>query len=78
MQGGSIPGATYEGEFVEAKWDGHAWVMLAGVLFDLSYSRSAYATKTPSNFELGANTARTKSDAGFTKSLATRSIRVGH
>jgi hypothetical protein len=33
---------------------------------------------TTSNFELGANTARTKSDAGFTKSLATRSIRVGY
>ena len=48
---GNIPGATYEGEFVEAKWDGHAWVMLAGVLCDLSIFRSAYATKTPSNLK---------------------------
>ncbi|MGY3301808.1 hypothetical protein ACVK1X_001086 [Pseudomonas sp. PvR086] len=48
---GNIPGATYEGEFVDAKWDGHAWVMLAGVLCDLSIFRSAYATKTPSNLK---------------------------
>lgn len=36
---------------MEAKWDGHAWVMLAGVLCDLSIFRSAYATKTPSNLK---------------------------
>lgn len=32
-------------------WDGHAWVMLAGVICDLSIFRSAYATKTLSNLE---------------------------
>lgn len=48
---GNIPGATYEGEFMEAKWDGHSWVMLAGVLCDLSIFRSAYATKTPINLK---------------------------
>ena len=48
---GNIPGATYEGEIVEATWDGHAWVMLAGVICDLSIFRSAYAIKKPSKLK---------------------------
>lgn len=49
---GVSPGATDGGEFVEAKWDGHAWVMLEGVLCDLSIFQSGCATKTPSNLKL--------------------------
>lgn len=50
----NIPGATYEGEFVEARWDGHAWVMIAGVLCDLSIFRSAYATKRRATSKLSS------------------------
>lgn len=45
------PLASYEGEIVEATWDGYAWVMLARALCALSIFRSAYATKTPSNLK---------------------------
>lgn len=44
---GNIPGATYEGEVVDAIWDGHAWVMIGDILCDLSIFRSAYATDRP-------------------------------
>ncbi|MGJ7546938.1 hypothetical protein [Pseudomonas alloputida] len=40
---GNIPGATYEGEVVNATWDGHAWVMLGNLVCDLSIFRTAYA-----------------------------------
>lgn len=44
---GNIPGASHEGEVVNAVWDGHAWVMVGGILCDLSLFRSAYATDRP-------------------------------
>lgn len=44
---GNIPGASYEGEIVDAIWDGHAWVMIGEILCDLSIFRSAYATDRP-------------------------------
>jgi hypothetical protein len=48
---GNLPGATYEGEFVNATWDGHAWVMIDSVICDLSIFRTAYALEHQSNLK---------------------------
>lgn len=52
---GNIPGATYDGEVVEATWDGHAWVMVDNVICDLSIFRSAYNTPKPSHLQTFIN-----------------------
>lgn len=45
---GNIPMPSYEGEVVNATWDGHCWVEIAGMICDLSVFRSAYAIQGPS------------------------------
>lgn len=52
---GNIPAATYDGEVVEATWDGHAWVMVDNVICDLSIFRSAYNTPQPSHLQIFIN-----------------------
>lgn len=48
---GNIPGATYDGEVVNATWDGHAWVLIGDVICDLSIFRTAYAIQQPSRLK---------------------------
>lgn len=71
---GNIPGATYEGEFVDAKWDGHAWVILAGVLCDLSIFRVS-----PALYPVSVRNRRRspRSGAGFKASNTTRKSCTG-
>lgn len=45
---GNIPGASYDGEVVNATWDGHAWVVIGDLVCDLSIFRTAYALPHPS------------------------------
>lgn len=52
---GNIPGATYDGEVVEATWDGHAWVMLGDMICDLSIFRSAYSSPQPNHLQTFIN-----------------------
>ncbi len=45
---GNLPMPRYDGEVIEASWDGHCWVEVAGMICDLSVFRSAYAIQRPS------------------------------
>ena len=45
---GNIPGASYDGEVLNATWDGHAWVVIGDLVCDLSIFRTAYALPHPS------------------------------
>jgi hypothetical protein len=46
--GGNLPMPRYNGEVIEASWDGHCWVEIGGIICDLSIFRSAYAIQSPS------------------------------
>lgn len=44
---GNLPSPSYEGEVINANWDGHCWVEIAGMICDISVFRSAYSTNSP-------------------------------
>lgn len=41
----NLPSPSYEGEVINANWDGHCWVEIAGMICDISVFRSAYTTQ---------------------------------
>ena len=48
---GNLPRPRYEAEIINKKWDGHAWVVIGELIFDLSVFRSAYALQHPSHLK---------------------------